>query len=93
MCGITGIWNQSNEELVAKMARSVAHRGPDGLDSLIIANNSLGASRLAIMGEPDASAIFYDTETKIAVLLNGEVYNVKELRAELTAAGYIFHTN
>lgn len=93
MCGIAGIWNQSDEAIVAKMAQSVAYRGPDGLDSLTIANSSLGASRLAIMGEPDASAIFYDPETKIAVLLNGEVYNIKELRAELTAAGYVFHTN
>ena len=93
MCGITGIWNQSDKELVAKMARSVAHRGPDGLDSLIIANSSLGASRLAIMGKPDASAIFYDTETKIAVLLNGEIYNLRELRAKLIATGYVFHTD
>jgi len=93
MCGITGIWNQSDEEIVAEMARSVAHRGPDGLDLLTIANNSLGASRLAIIGDPDASAIFYDPETKIAVLLNGEIYNLRELRAKLIAAGYVFHTD
>jgi len=93
MCGITGIWNQSDEAIVAKMARSVSHRGPDGLDSLIIANSSLGASRLAIVGDPDASAIFYDPETKIAVLLNGEIYNLRELRAKLIAAGYMFHTD
>jgi asparagine synthase (glutamine-hydrolysing) len=92
MCGITGIWNQSDEAIVAKMARTVAHRGPDGLDSLTIANSSLGASRLAIMGEPDASAIFYDPETKIAVLLNGEIYNIEALRQDLTAAGCVFHT-
>ena len=93
MCGITGIWNQSDEATVAGMARSVAHRGPDGLDFLTIANNSLGASRLAIVGDPDASAIFYDPEIKIAVLLNGEIYNLRELRAKLIAAGYVFHTD
>jgi len=93
MCGITGVWNQSDEAIVVEMAQSVAHRGPDGLDSLIIANSSLGASRLAIMGKPDASAIFYDTETKIAVLLNGEIYNLRELRAKSIVAGYMFHTD
>ncbi len=93
MCGITGIWDQSDEAIVAEMARSVAHRGPDGLDFLTIANNSLGASRLAIAGDPDASAIFYDPETKIAILLNGEIYNLRELRAKLIATGYVFHTD
>ncbi len=93
MCGITGIWNQSDEAIIAKMARSVAHRGPDGLDWLATGNNSLGASRLAIVGDPDASAIFYDPEAKIAVLLNGEVYNVRELYTKLTALGYVFHTD
>ncbi|GAI35370.1 unnamed protein product, partial [marine sediment metagenome] len=36
---------------------------------------------------------FYDPETKIAVLLNGEVYNIRELHAELATAGYMFHTD
>ncbi len=93
MCGIVGIWNQSDEAVVAKMARIVAHRGPDGLDWLTTGNNSLGASRLAIVGDPDASAIFYDPEAKITVLLNGEFYNVRELRAKLIAVGYVFHTD
>jgi len=93
MCGITGIWNQSDEAIVAKMARSVAHRGPDGLDFLTIDNSSLGASRLAIVGDPTASAIFRDSETNTVVMLNGEIYNIGELRAELVAAGFIFHTD
>jgi len=93
MCGIVGMWNQSDESIVADMARCVAHRGPDGLDWLIKGNSSLGASRLAIMGDPGASAIFYDSETKVTVLFNGEVYNIRELRAELTVAGHILNTD
>jgi len=93
MCGITGIWNQSDEATVAEMARSVAYRGPDGLDWLTTGNSSLGASRLAIVGGSDASAIFRDPETNITVLLNGEIYNVGALRAELKALGCIFHTD
>jgi len=92
MCGIVGILNQSNEQIVMKMTQNVAHRGPDGLNSLIAANGSLGASRLAILGDPHASAIFCDAVTNIAVMLNGEIYNIEALRQDLTAAGCVFHT-
>ena len=93
MCGIVGIWNQSDKATVAKMAQSVAHRGPDGLVCLTTDNSSLGASRLAIIGNPDTPAVFCDPESNIAVLLNGEIYNIEALRTELAAAGCIFHTN
>lgn len=93
MCGIVGIWNQCDEKIVTKMAQSVAHRGPDGLDWLTTDNSSLGASRLAIMGDPNASAIYYDPENNIAVMLNGEIYNMEALRTDLKKAGCIFHTN
>ncbi len=93
MCGITGIWNQSDEAMVAKMAQSVAHRGPDGLDWTIIDNSSLGASRLAIVGDQGASAIFIDPVTNIKVLLNGEIYNIGDLRQEMTGYDYNLKTN
>lgn len=93
MCGIVGIWNQPDKAIVAKMAQSVAHRGPDGLVCLTTDNSSLGASRLAIVGDPDASAIFWDPDTNVAVLLNGEIYNIRSLQAELAAIGCTFRTN
>jgi asparagine synthase (glutamine-hydrolysing) len=93
MCGITGIWNQCDEASIAKMAQSIAHRGPDGLDWVIADNSSLGASRLAIVGNPNASAIFHDQQTNVTTMLNGEIYNVRELRSELVAAGFLFHTD
>lgn len=93
MCGIVGILNQSDEQIVMRMAQSVAHRGPDGLDSLTTDNGSLGASRLTILGDPNASAIFYDAETNVAVMLNGEIYNIGTLRKDLATAGREFHTD
>ena len=92
MCGITGIWNQSDEAIVASMARSVAHRGPDGLDWTVIGNNSFGASRLAIIGNPDASAIFHDLESNTVLMLNGEIYNIESIRSELGMTGCAFQT-
>lgn len=93
MCGIVGIWNQPDEATVVKMAYAVAHRGPDGLGYMTNDNCSLGVSRLAIVGDPAAPAVFCDPETNVAVLLNGEIYNVDALRTQLAATGIVFHTN
>jgi asparagine synthase (glutamine-hydrolysing) len=93
MCGIAGIWKQSDEAIVAKMTQSVAHRGPDGVDWLTISSSSLGASRLAIKGDQNASAIFYDAESNVAVMLNGEIYNIEAIRADLAKTGCKFHTD
>ena len=93
MCGIVGIWNQTDEEVVRKMAQSVAHRGPDRIDWLTIGSSSLGASRLAIKSDPNASAIFCDAESNVAVMLNGEIYNIEAIRADLATVGCKFHTD
>lgn len=93
MCGIVGIWNQVDRETVAKMARSVSHRGPDGLDCIVIGNNSFGASRLSIKGDPHASAIFHDIENDVVVMLNGEIYNIESVRSILVSQGCIFQTD
>lgn len=93
MCGIVGIWNQQDAATVARMARSVASRGPDGLDWTVRDNCSLGASRLAIVGNPTAPTIFTDAQTGVTVLLNGEIYNANDLRAQLTSRDIVFHSD
>ncbi len=51
MCGITGIWGQTNPILVKSMMDSIAHRGPDAEGMYAPANQSgnLGHRRLSIM--------------------------------------------
>lgn len=93
MCGIAGIFNETNEAVAAAMVRSIAHRGPDGLHWMFCEGHSLGASRLAIVGDPEAPGIFRDDDTGAIVLLNGEIYNYRELRAEMQSAGFVFHTD
>lgn len=93
MCGIAGLWNEANLAVVRAMVRSIAHRGPDGLEFAVFGNHSLGASRLAIYGDLSASAIFHDPSSGVQVLLNGEVYNVGDLREELAARGALFRTD
>ncbi|MDD5312203.1 MAG: asparagine synthase (glutamine-hydrolyzing) [Dehalococcoidia bacterium] len=93
MCGITGIFNQADSSIISTMARTIAYRGPDRRDWLILGNHSLGASRLIITGDPRASGIFCDKDAGLACMINGEIYNVKPLREELKHAGYTFQTD
>jgi asparagine synthase (glutamine-hydrolysing) len=56
-------------------------------------NNSLGASRLAMVGDPEASPVFFDPSIGVSVLLNGEIYNAKDLRTDLASRGIAFRSD
>jgi asparagine synthase (glutamine-hydrolysing) len=76
------------------MTDVVSHRGPDGegfyTDSFI----GLGHRRLAILDLTPAGHQPMITEDKfVSITYNGEIYNFGELRAELEAMGYKFHSN
>jgi asparagine synthase (glutamine-hydrolysing) len=104
MCGIVGVQGNFPDGLLQRMTDSVAHRGPDGDGVLWIdipneARTGLGHRRLAII---DLSAAGCQPmvlrqpgegmETALTLVFNGEIYNFRELRAELTAAGHRFTT-
>lgn len=93
MCGIAGLWNEASEPVIEAMTRAVAHRGPDGLQFVVLGDHSLGASRLAIVGSPTAPSIFHDPSANLSVLFNGEIYNIGLLRAELAAQGLPLETD
>ena len=96
MCGISGVVNCGSREVVASMNAVQAHRGPD--DSGVWEHRSpdygyvgLGSQRLAIL---DLSASGHmpmsNEDGSIWVTYNGEIYNYRELRGELTAKGHRF---
>ncbi len=93
MCGIAGIWNQADEGIMRAMVQAVAHRGPDGLAWSASGRHSVGAARLAIVGDPTAPAVFRDPITGLIALLNGEIYNYHSLRMELHRQGDFFRTD
>ena len=80
------------------MLRAIDHRGPDarGVRSLSTRTGTratLGAVRLRIIDlAPTADQPMSDTEGRVWTAFNGEIYNFKELRAELTAAGFAFRS-
>ncbi len=97
MCGIAGIYNFTSnrpiqERVLNDMADAIRHRGPD--DSAIIINGNLGLGfrRLSIIDLAHGNQPFYSEDGKVTVICNGEIYNHKELRADLEAKGFRFKT-
>jgi asparagine synthase (glutamine-hydrolysing) len=98
MCGIAGQFNfQRREpvhrEAIVRMARSIAHRGPDDEGFFISGPVGLGFRRLSIIDLAGGHQPMSDAEETVWVIFNGEIYNYRELRAELQNKGYQFRTN
>lgn len=97
MCGVAGIWRfagQSGEADAADvraMIAAIVHRGPDGQGYWSSERLALGHCRLAILDTSDRGLQPAMTPDQSGVLVyNGEVYNFRELRKELEAAGIRF---
>jgi asparagine synthase (glutamine-hydrolysing) len=98
MCGIAGQFNfQRGEpverETIVRMARSIAHRGPDDEGFFIAGPVGLGFRRLSIIDLASGHQPMSDAEETVWVIFNGEIYNYRELRAELQSKGHQFRTN
>ncbi len=98
MCGIVGIFETRGQkaidrDLLARMNDSIIHRGPDE-DGLFTAPGiGFGHRRLAIIDLAEGQQPLFNEDGTVALIYNGEIYNYKELTAELKAAGYRFRTN
>ena len=96
MCGIAGCYQQADgQKLVDIMTDRIAHRGPDSRGSWSQEDDRLamhlGFRRLSII---DLSAAADQPMTKhgLTLVWNGELYNYRTLRAELTSRGVSFRT-
>ena len=100
MCGLTGLLSFSPDRLavdgamLATMRDTMAHRGPDGAGLWVSDDRRIGLAhrRLSIIDLSDAAAQpMRDAGPDgrdLWIAYNGEVYNHRELRAELTALGH-----
>src|SRR5919204_2460244 len=100
MCGIAG-WiaptrAAPEERALQAMLGALAHRGPDGAGSTsFLAGRGdyrvvLGHRRLAIIDPVGAHQPMCDAAAGLALTFNGEIYNFRELRAELERHGFAF---
>lgn len=95
MCGIAGVVSANPIEaaLLDDMARRLAHRGPDGQGRHVAGNVGLLHTRLAIIDLEGGAQPLYNEDRSLILVANGEIYNYRELRAELETLGHRFATH
>lgn len=94
MCGFVGFTGhvENDERVLKAMMDRIVHRGPDMGGTHIKDGVALGFRRLSILDLTEAGAQPMGNEDgSVFVVFNGEIYNFQELRAELEAAGHMFH--
>ena len=96
MCGITGFVGavDSREQVLENMMNTIVHRGPDSSGMFVDEDAALGFRRLSIIDitEVGDQPLYNEDKTKV-LTFNGEIYNYRELREELIAAGHVFTTH
>ena len=100
MCGITGWANLDSRtpppdgarELLHAMCERMVHRGPDSEGLFVTNGAALGMRRLAIIDLVTGEQPVFNEDKSVAVILNGEIYNYRELRTELEKRGHAFRS-
>ena len=97
MCGICGVYHFRGDQpadpsTVRAMVRSIAHRGPDDEGLHLSGPLGLGFRRLSIIDLAGGHQPMSDAAQSVWIVFNGEIYNFRELREELQAAGHVFRT-
>ncbi len=97
MCGITGQFNFQRREpverdTIRRMTQTMVHRGPDDEGYFFDSALGFGFRRLSIIDLAGGHQPMSDVDETVWVMLNGEIYNYKELRVELEQCGHRFRT-
>ena len=95
MCGICGFTGEilDREQTLKSMTDVIIHRGPNSEGFFSTAEISMGFRRLSIIDLDDGNQPIFNEDKTLVLTFNGEIYNYKELREELTAAGHKFATD
>ncbi len=95
MCGIFGVVTAGRtlpvtpEEARAALL-TLGHRGPDGRGEHVTPSAYIGHQRLAIIDLVGGEQPMTTADGRYVLTFNGQIYNYRELRPELEAAGYRF---
>jgi asparagine synthase (glutamine-hydrolysing) len=96
MCGIAGIVSFHGrpilEDELGDMCAAILHRGPDEGGCYLTQRAGLAMRRLSIIDLASGHQPVSNEDGSVWVVLNGEIYNFQELRAELEGRGHIFST-
>jgi asparagine synthase (glutamine-hydrolysing) len=100
MCGIAGWANldagndsqNHGEAVLHSMCERMKHRGPDSEGVWLDESVALGMRRLSIIDLHTGEQPVYSEDKQIVVVMNGEIYNFREVRKELENKGHKFET-
>lgn len=98
MCGITGWINlepsskDHNEATLHSMCETIVHRGPDSEGVWMDTEVALGMRRLSIIDLRTGDQPVFNADRTVVAMQNGELYNYREVRAQLEKKGHKFTT-
>lgn len=96
MCGIVGFTNKINNsnKVIVDMMDKIRHRGPDAEGRYVDSDIALGHRRLSIIDVTSSGdQPIFNEDDSLVIVFNGEIYNYREIREKLIAAGHVFKTN
>jgi asparagine synthase (glutamine-hydrolysing) len=96
MCGIAGYvaprGGRADPEILARMVAALRHRGPDAVGYHVDGRVALGVARLRVIDLETGDQPMACEDGTFTVVLNGEIYDFAERRAELEARGHRFRS-
>jgi asparagine synthase (glutamine-hydrolysing) len=93
MCGIAGVAGvKASSALLECMGSAIAHRGPDDVGELVRSDVGFAFRRLSIIDRAGGNQPIFNEDGSVAIMLNGEIYNHHQLRADLQRRGHRFRT-
>jgi asparagine synthase (glutamine-hydrolysing) len=96
MCGIVGKASSdgrpADEAVLERMCAALEHRGPDARGLHAEPGVGLGIQRLRVIDLVTGDQPIFNEDRSVAVILNGEIYNYRELRERLRRAGHTLVT-
>jgi asparagine synthase (glutamine-hydrolysing) len=94
MCGIFGVAGINGHEFdLERRTDTIAHRGPDECGYYKDAHIAMGHRRLSIIDLSGGQQPIFNETRSQCIIFNGEIYNYKEIKAELLQQGHRFSTS
>ena len=93
MCGLAGFIGQQDAGLLESMSLSLEHRGPDDSGMFVGKEINFAFRRMSVIDLSHGHQPIHSENKKIVGMVNGEIYNFKELRQDLVNAGCKFSSN
>lgn len=93
MCGICGFVGFDDQQLIERMCEIMIHRGPDDHGLFTGPGIALGMRRLSVIDLHTGHQPIANEDQTLWIILNGEIFNYRQLREELKDKGHTFRTS